>query len=416
MTCKRIRELMLLSIAVLLLFTGCKEEKANVSIGSQLWSEDNALVYGVMEADQLDILNWNSGRLEYTTANTMAETENGYYFSYQNYLLYADKTDLSNWVPVCNKPDCKHWTNDKCHAKMISDTFIAHSDRIYIEDFTGSEIYSSVAVGSILASVAPDGTDKKLAYVLEDALTLSAGSSGTVLFPDCWIYMINELDASGKTRVRMMCVTETGVQTIVDETWDEGCPEYWLARQICRLRGDRYFYYSAISSKDLCRFQNGNIEQIPLSRIPEEGGCINGSTLRTFTSNKGYYDIDVVTGKKTKIADNYLQDSHGSILLSNCIVETSLLWDSLENRKQGMEHAMAVYDGIQWHDVDLPPELLKADENTYVNILGVSSDSIFFQVCNIKTYRGSKYPSRLYRIVLDGNGWEAEYCCDLQLS
>lgn len=214
----------------------------------------------------------------------------------------------------------------------------------------------------------------------------------------------------------MMCVTQEGVQTIVDETWNEGYPEYWSARQHRRLLGDRYFYYSAISNKDLCRFQNGKIETIPLSRIPKEGGCINGSTLRTFKSNSGYYDIDVTTGKKTKLSDNYLQDSHGIILLSNCIVETTLLWDSLENRKPGKEHAMAVYDGNQWHDIGLPPELLVADANTYVNIIGVSSDSIFFQVCNLKTYRGSKYPSQLYRIGLDGETWIAEYCCDLQLS
>ena len=416
MTYKQIQKILLILFPLLLLLAGCKKETSNAPIGSQLWSEEDAFVYGVMEAKPLEVLDWDSGRLEYTTGNTMAETENGYYLSYQNYLLYADKTNLNNWVPVCNKPNCTHWTNDKCHAKMISTTFIVHNNRIYIEEHTGSELYPSVAVGNILASVAPDGTDKKLAYVLEDALTLSAGSSGTALLPNCWIYMINEMDAFGKTRVRMMCVSETGVQTIVDETWQEGYPKYCSARQQCRLRGDQYFYYTAISSKELCRFQNGKIELISLSLIPEEGGCINGSTLRTFKTSTGYYDIDMVTGKKTKIADNYLNDSHAVIILSNCIVETTLLWDSLEDRKPDAEHAMAVYDGSQWWDISLPPELLKADENTYVNIIGVSSDSIFFQVCNLETYRGSKYPSQLYRIGLDEDGRQAEYCFDLQLS
>lgn len=48
----------------------------------------------------------------------MLETETGYYLIHNTMLFYADKSDLSRWVPVCAKPDCQH--NDSgCYAVLV---------------------------------------------------------------------------------------------------------------------------------------------------------------------------------------------------------------------------------------------------------------------------------------------------------
>lgn len=43
-----------------------------------------------------------------TSAYLMAETEGGFYYSTGNILYYADQENLTEWVPVCSRPDCSH--------------------------------------------------------------------------------------------------------------------------------------------------------------------------------------------------------------------------------------------------------------------------------------------------------------------
>ena len=49
---------------------------------------------------QSDICAQSSSGLE------MAETDAGYYCKADSMLYYADRSDLTNWVLVCNEPNC----------------------------------------------------------------------------------------------------------------------------------------------------------------------------------------------------------------------------------------------------------------------------------------------------------------------
>ena len=79
-------------LAVALLLSGCGRNDVPIVTTEY----NSSLTYGVFEADKLEVLPWDSGRSESTTAHKVAEVENGYYFLYNLYLYYADKTDLTN--------------------------------------------------------------------------------------------------------------------------------------------------------------------------------------------------------------------------------------------------------------------------------------------------------------------------------
>ena len=140
-------------------------------MGSEVWKEMPTLTYGILESDPLEVLPWNSGRCEASVNYFMAETELGYYLLFKTYLYYADKSNLSNWTPVCNRPDCKHWKSLGCPAKLRS-TIYVKDDRIFNVDWIDGYLYPSdmSANGLMIASMAADGTDKRGEYAVEEAI------------------------------------------------------------------------------------------------------------------------------------------------------------------------------------------------------------------------------------------------------
>lgn len=100
-----------------------------------------------------------------TSNGQMAETESGYYAQFRGKLYYADESDLTNWVQVCNEPDCRHW-DESCPAKMMPYGFWIQDNRIYSvrQTVTIEEIPTA---GDAIYSMAPDGTDLRLEYPLE---------------------------------------------------------------------------------------------------------------------------------------------------------------------------------------------------------------------------------------------------------
>ena len=131
---KRILPLLL----ALLLLCGCAPKENEPDLGSQVW-EAPALTFGVMEHEKLEVLPWNSGRCEATSFESMAETRLGYYMPGVSSLLYADKVNLSNWVPVCNKPNCSHtsmlmWSRGQtvCNSEIQSNHFFVRDLRHHL--------------------------------------------------------------------------------------------------------------------------------------------------------------------------------------------------------------------------------------------------------------------------------------------
>ena len=81
---------------------------------------------------------------------------------YGSWFFYADKTDLTNWVLVCNEPDCKH-IND-CAGLVFTNGIIMKDGRLLYETVTSDipELYVGEGSGTVLVSASVSGTDRKV--------------------------------------------------------------------------------------------------------------------------------------------------------------------------------------------------------------------------------------------------------------
>ena len=397
-----------------LCLSGCGEEPDGKIRGSEVWETMPVLTYGVMEYEKLEVLPWNTGRLGFTSGNTMEETASGYYYAHNGKLVYADKTNLQLWLCVCNQPSCGHTNAAACSAKMEGSSFLLVNNRIVLEKSTAAFPQYSQSLGNVLASMAPDGSDMQAAYYLEEAMLKDAGATRCVLFPDCWLYFSNTLSADGSIQAKMFKVDETGVSTVIDTAWGDRYPEFQNAAEWYRLYGDRYFYYEALSADALFHFEEGALTSFDITHLPSQGGYISGTTLRTFRTNSGYFDINVQTGETVCLAENQLTDSHAVILLPNCIVESTLFWDSADSREDGTPHAMTLFDGERWRTVALPKELQDAAQKDYIRMVGVASDRVFFMLINGRTAANPRTTSKLYCICLNSDSLAAEFCGEIE--
>ena len=123
-----IKKGMLLLLCLAMLLCGCGKEAKEIPVSSYIWETMPALTYGSLEYEKLQAEDWYCGRCEATGNGKWAETDLGYYFMYDFNLFYADKEDLSNWVPLCNQPDCKHsvtWSYGQpvCNAQVSGNSF-----------------------------------------------------------------------------------------------------------------------------------------------------------------------------------------------------------------------------------------------------------------------------------------------------
>lgn len=374
------------------------------------------LVYGVFETEKLEVLPWNSGRCEATTANRMIETEDGYYYlcSSLNMLYYADKIDLNYWVLVCNKPACYHykrheWGAEKafdCNADIDGQWIIRQNGRIYHSESSGRFELPVVikGIGNIIVSTAMDGTDKRFEYVIEE-LVMGSGSgiTGGRLIGDQWIQCISEMDFDGNTASRMFVLDANGEREI------EIPKDKQIAVYSCydfNLRGDAYFQCDRLSATKLLRFQGEELVGIEKKYVPETGGYISGTVLRIFKENRGYFDIDVTTGKQVKVADNQIKNSTGFILAPNCVIESNAFGFTYKTRTDPVR--IEVFDGELWRSVKLPAEWENLGKERSLHVLGITSDSILLYL-----QESSALLTRtLYRIPLDGEELVLEYCFD----
>lgn len=174
---------------------------------------------------------------------------------------------------------------------------------------------------------------------------------------------------------------EAGRQALLQKTADEQLADY---RTICAqhaldLNGD-FSVISSFFARDmnyedtLCWFQNGEPVFTDISEIPAWGGYLQDNIIRCFYPGDGYYDVDLLTGERMKLADAQLEDSKAQILQPNCIIETTLLNPEAAAETQEMRF----FDGQQWHTVTLPEELEVPDET--FEVVAVTSDTVIFSV------------------------------------
>ena len=364
------------------------------------------LNYGVLEYEKLEVLPWYSGRTEATSFNTMAESKNGYYAVWgSKYLRYAEKTDMTNWVRVCNNPSCQH-RNVRCGSWVDQTTFLIYDEKIYtavypssISTYVPSDsmpyIYKSNLDGSdrvpVMEAPRPDtsATTRSFAFNLtKDGILFNhtvMNTDGT--FTHYW-HLTNENGTHLARRIDM------------GEEWNQDVGMFYYGS----IYGDTVIkegYDMLRPLLGLYRIAGDGVEKLEIGHLPYVGMYVSGNTARFFRPNDGYYDYDLTTGQEVKVADAQLADSSATIVLPNCILETTMLntidHDMLfaEDVEQGPPHRLVLFDGESWREVELPENLRTANQAQFMKVDAVTSDMILLHSVNIpenyKTYITSYY-------------------------
>lgn len=400
------KRLLICCLAMLVLLGGCAR-KASAPIGSQVWEEMPAITYGVMEYEKLEVLPWDSGRCEATSKEAMIETELGYYSAYNLGLIYyADKEALNNWVAVCNKAHCPH-NDNTCSGYTTSLSIIAKNDRIYftvLKD-AAQELYAGGA-SFILASMKPDGTDRRFEFAFDEHVPHTPLASTALLTSQYWIYNTLEMEDDGTETARSYIVTANGAE---EYPAAEDLENYRVGFRQIQNWGDRLYGNPVLSAETgiFHRYRNGKPEAVDLADLFVTFSYISGNTMRCFRANDGYYDVNIETREEIKLADPQLENSFASIILPNCIVETTLMYRLSENPDPAVAHSiheMRLFDGKSWRTVELPNELLQLGGGYYFLLKSVTSDSVLFSL-----RVGSSNTLDYYRIDLTKENLKLEY-------
>lgn len=386
---------------------GCARTGEKGGLGSEVWVETAPLTWGDLESDKLAVLPWNSGRLEETSRHTMVESENGYYYVKSNTVFYADKAQMDNWVLLCNDPKCDHLDQLGCAASLAKGWIAAKDGRLYAAEASGTSthLYYNLGAGFYIVSVAPDASDKRFAFAPEDEMfTLNEGRMSQFIMDETWFYYMEDMDEAGNSQKILVAASEDGSWTFRAPA---DAPSSYLNHQV--VRGDPWFYWYTWSEDRLLRLQDGKlVEGADIDWIPNSGGYISGNILRVFEANNGYYDIDTQTGEKVKIASARLKNSNSEILSPNCIIESTLLGSAQENRT---EYKMEVFDGECWRTVELPKEWQAVPKESFLSVLGISSDAILL----IGREHWSQRNVSLYRIPIDSETLRMEYFATIEM-
>lgn len=409
-------------ILCIILLTGCGQESPQeLSVKAEPWGGWESIQAGTLETEKLKVTTWSSGRCEATSENTMIEGENGYYYAYQEYLFYADKTDLSNWVLVCAKPDCDHNAHGRCSAALNSPRIVVRDGRIYTTVWSElyPELYKTEGSGYLLVSMAADGTDMKLEYAFTEALEDDFSNSFSFLSSNHWMYSYSVTDEEGNMTGYLYRITDKGPELVLKQENSAGA-------SLFVMNGVAYgitpFWSELLDDNGELRFfsyyQDNELKTLDMNILPSWGCYISNGIARGFDHRERcYHDRDLETGEDTFLAEAQLNNSFGSVVLPNCILESTLLGSySLEYRDENAPNAMKIFNGEQWVDVALTEELINAGRRDYLEIVAVTSDRIFLSLRNSGTFAWQTgYISDLYQILLTEDALQVQYCGQLQI-
>ena len=330
-----------------------------------------------------------------TSDYTMAETEDGFYMSYFGHLLYADKTDLSKWVPVCNKPNCTHDLNSFDCDAAIAGGFRLHQGRIYYCD---SDSYYGGSYDIVIVSMSASGGDRKVEHVISFPNQEHASLRRNCFLNDRMLLFCSCMNQSGAFHNYAMQITPEGDQ-ILEKSRTENMPSFlgtvtasedvWGDPAVLyRLDSDSGDFGTVlyrptedglVEIGDTAGLGLGNLADCDMT-----GAYLKGDILQVYRPNDGYYDINLATGEQTKTMDAQMEDSWSWRLTDRYILESPILFN---HPAQGPEldpgpHTMLLYDGKSWKPVTLPEEVSQISGTTYLVPQAVASDRVFFTVAN----------------------------------
>ncbi len=400
------RRLLAVLCLIALLLAGCQQEIPESSGSSATFTVDTAPpVAGVLETAQLPILSWDSGRAACTGGYFAAETANGFFLEYMAKLYYADKSDLSNWVVVCAKPECEHEVGDSRCGAHLAGAFLLKDQRIYYMTNKGMGLEKGETmpddVAPYIASMALDGTDKREEYLLgtPEGYTRSSSGGGTAFLMGSYaLESAHYLNQSGTYDLWLTAVDEAGGFILFTDTQEEVTSHCRSWRHMGHIFGDEAFGSLMMDSSFSVAFRlkDRELTSTDLSGLPWYGSYLSGNTLRVFKSGEGYYAVDLTTREEMKLAGQQLENSWACIVLPNCIFESDILGaDSMENRTTEGAYSFKFFDGKIWWDVALPEEIAGMREDSYLELMTLGSDRAIFLLVQGKGMEMKLYPYQL---------------------
>ena len=396
---------MILLLCLALLLCGCGKEAKETPVSSSIWETMPALTYGSLEYEKLEPEAWYCGRCEATGGGKWAETDLGYYFMYDFNLFYADKEDLSNWVPLCNQPDCKHsatWSYGQpvCNAQVSGNSFLLLDGRIYSE--TSSDFYPELKLSDgsahVLFSRAADGTDRRREYYVADTVSQGGGARSTILNYQYWLQAVSLFNPDGSYTQRLYCTTKDG-EYLLTEFQMEEMFSHIVSRwgmtdksdgifSIAGPNGDPTFFTTLFGDmlNVVYRIRDGEVEAPDIMDYATQWKYLSGDVLRIFRADDGLYDVNIQTKEEVKVAD--ITGKRGiAVMLPNCMIA------------YGTDGTMELFDGAQWRDIQLPEGM---GEDT-PGIGCVASDRILF-------LNNGEKECRIYQVMLDREDLVMEFC------
>lgn len=403
-------------LAILLLFlsaAGCSEERPQEI---PVYTEP-VFTPGVLQSDVLAVEEYNFDRMNNTANGDYLESESGYYVYWWGNLFYAEKSNPDAWYYVCSDPSCQHRAYT-CSANSDGNTVWYADGKIYFNDTLS--LYPQYSKngerleGMGLFSMAQNGNDIKLEAYYED-FTYAGSAIQTQVIPGGYLFGGDTLLPDGSYEHIVYLYEHGNGETILyRETEEERALDIQTVSGLHKLRicGD-FSAFSVMFTKDwnykntICWLRNGEPAFSDVSQIPVWGGYLHENTIRCFYPGDGYYDVDLLTGEKTKLADAQLTESKAMILQPNCIIETTLLNPEADVEVQEMRF----FDGVQWHTVALPEELLNSPDDTF-EVVALASDCVIFSVKrygSITDYYGEDSAVILYRMELGEKDYQVTY-------
>lgn len=311
-----------------------------------------------------------------TSNGFMAETEEGYYYLCVGRLYYADKSDLTNWVIVCNDPNCPH-NNDTCSAHITSGFRLqdgrVESVRNPWEFDTKNEDEGRDAV----YSMARDGSDLRLEYEIEGTRMKNGGASLEYVLEDQILVANSQMQTDGTYKNIILQVSDQGTRTLYSGQSEELTSVPFLSASMNGMRGDLAVFVKFLAGEDLFQHlyritESGFVEIENICNYDLNGAYLTGDRLLHFVPDDGYYETDLKTEKSQKRMDAQLTNSRAYHLTEQYIVETNLYAQNTQGTPE-----MSFYDGANWHTVVLPAELT-TEQGISLWPVAVATDRIFF--------------------------------------
>ncbi len=316
----------------------------------------------------------------------MAETDAGYYCKADSMLYYADRSDLTNWVLVCNEPNC---SGDRvvCPARFDGEYRLRGNQIETIRNpqlFQNNSCHDSPQLFpnddsdfSALYTMMADGTGLQQVYTLDGSNMGDGGTSGTWLLQDRILAFYSQIQPDGTFSNSFLQMDDAGTHTLYASQSEEmETPFIARAQDWCAMRGDLAMYIGLLCEDDafshLYRLTETGPEEIShICDYDLRGAYLAGNTLLHFVPNDGYYETDLDSSHGEKRMDAQLKDSIAFRLTEQYIVETNRLIDQTHVPAEAR-----LYDGSSWRTISLPEEV--AAEHVNLFPVALASDRIFF--------------------------------------